>query len=86
VSTTGVGGIEIERIQSTVYSQWGVQARLVAGIRKVGLKLAQDGSKEKREEGEELPFYLLEGVALVIFFYDFWGMDVAGVFPCVIAF
>ena len=38
------------------------------------------------EEGEELPFYLLEGAALVILFYYFWGVYVHGVFPCVVAF
>ena len=38
------------------------------------------------EEGEELPFYLLEGAALVILFYYFWCVYIRGVFPCVVAF
>ena len=38
------------------------------------------------EEGEESPFYLLEGVALVILFCYFGSVYVHGVFPCVVAF
>jgi hypothetical protein len=38
------------------------------------------------EEGEESPFYLLKGAALVILFCYFWGVYIRGVFPCVIAF
>jgi hypothetical protein len=33
-----------------------------------------------------LPFYLPEGVAFVIFFYDFWDVDICSTFPYVIAF
>ena len=38
------------------------------------------------EEGEESPFYLLEGVTLVILFCYFLGVHVRGVFPCIVAF
>ena len=38
------------------------------------------------EEGEELPFYLLKGMALVVLPYQFWGMYICSVFPCVVAF
>ena len=38
------------------------------------------------EEGEELPFYLLEGTAFVILFYYFGGVHVCGVLPCIVAF
>ena len=33
-----------------------------------------------------MPFYLLERVALVVFLCDVGGMNVAGVFPCVVTF
>ena len=38
------------------------------------------------EEGKESPFYLLEGLALVILFDQVGGVNVCSVFPCVIAF
>ena len=38
------------------------------------------------EEGEESPFYPLEGAALVILFCYLWGVHVCGIFPCVVAF
>ena len=38
------------------------------------------------EEGEELPFYPLKGVVLVILFYWVGGVNVCSVFPCVVAF
>ena len=38
------------------------------------------------EEGEELPFYPLKGVALVILFCEVRGMDIGGIFPCIVAF
>ena len=36
--------------------------------------------------GRESSFYLLRGVALVVFFYKVWGMDVCSAFPCVVTF
>ena len=36
------------------------------------------------EEGEESPFYLLEGLAFVVLFYKVGGMDIFGVFPCLV--
>ena len=38
------------------------------------------------EEGEEPPFYLLKGTALVVLFCESWGVHICGVFPCVVAF
>ena len=38
------------------------------------------------EEREESSFYLLEGMVPVILLYQFRGVHICGVFPCVVAF
>ena len=38
------------------------------------------------EEGEESPFYLLKGTALVVLLYSFGSVHICCVFPCVVAF